>query len=92
MITNVTANHCAKQFVFYRFTSSQFAKYPHPHIHCTAFANDIFELYSCCYVTSFCDELFVELLLNQLCEWSDTWHLSIAVQKCFTGGRERSDV
>jgi len=30
MITNVTANHCAKQFVFYRFTSSQFAKYPHP--------------------------------------------------------------
>jgi len=45
------------------------------------YADDI-KLYSCYNVTSSGDTLSVAITL--LCEWSDIWQLSIAVQKCFT--------
>jgi len=45
------------------------------------YANDI-KLHSCYNVTSSCDDLSVAI--NRLYEWSVTWQLTIAVQKCFT--------
>ena len=34
-------------------------------------------------VTSTCDN-DLSVAINRLCEWSDTWQLSIAAHKCFT--------
>ena len=42
-----------------------------------------FKLYSCYDVTSTCDN-DLSVAINRLCEWSDTWQLSIAALKCFT--------
>jgi len=47
----------------------------------TLYADDI-KLCSCYNVTSSGDTLSVAI--TRLCEWSDIWQLSIAVQKCFT--------
>ena len=44
--------------------------------------SDDIKLYSCYNVTSSGDTLSVAI--TRLCEWSDIWQLSIAVQKCFT--------
>jgi len=45
------------------------------------YADDI-KLYSCYNITSSCDDLSVAI--NRLYDWSVTWQLTIAVQKCFT--------
>jgi len=45
------------------------------------YADDI-KLYSCYNITSSCDDLSV--VINRLYNWSVTWQLTIAVQKCFT--------
>jgi len=45
------------------------------------YADDI-KLYSCYNITSSCDDLSVAI--NRLYNWSVTWQLTLAVQKCFT--------